>query len=287
MALKKLSFAILLLFVLAPLLSFAQKNPFEHLPNEERLKIAKKYHDLSMDVYQTSEMHRMYKDTALLAVPDHVEYMQRYSYSYKKSGEHIRAMELLNRAKEIDIKQNKTNALEYSAWSYLYFYRDYENAIADVEHIRKITKIPYSSCHGEPCLFVEGLAYYQLKNYNKAIELFEYMLDYEEKELKFKRQDNFLGYYYLALAYAKINQKEKAIEVFKEQLEAFKNFTEMHYHIAKLYFELNQKELAKTHIETSYQLLQKNVKHIKEPYVERFEEVFPHHIEQAYNEIIK
>lgn len=48
-----------------------------------------------------------------------------------------------------------------------------------------------------------------------------------------------------------------------------------------------KKELAKTHIEKAYQLLQKNVKHIKEPYVERFEEVFPDQIEKPYKEIIK
>src|SRR5690554_3749639 len=118
------------------LISCSNQANFENLSEEQKNELAKQYHDISMSYYQPSEMHRTYKDSALMAQPKHVEYTQRYSYSYKKTGEHIRAMELLNKAVDMDVPNGKTNALEYKAWSMLYFYRDYESTIEDVDKIR-------------------------------------------------------------------------------------------------------------------------------------------------------
>lgn len=83
MALKKFVLYNILIFMGFCHSSYSQEsNQFKHLPKQERIKLADKYHNLSQTVYQTSEIHRIYKDSALLAVPDHVEYMQRASYSY-------------------------------------------------------------------------------------------------------------------------------------------------------------------------------------------------------------
>ena len=80
MSLKKIYILAIGLFSVG---CFAQNNPFEHLSLEERNQMAEKYHKLSMEKYQTSEMHRIYKDSALMANPNHIEYTERYSYSYR------------------------------------------------------------------------------------------------------------------------------------------------------------------------------------------------------------
>lgn len=184
MSLKNLTLLFLAVFF-ASCKPIKNNSPFAHLSTEERIKLADYYHDESMKFnpwFQTGKLHRIYKDSALMAVPDHVEYMQRASYSYKKAGEHIKAMEMLNKAVAIDVKNNSTKALEYKAWSMLYFYRDYENTIKDVDKIIEISRNPNIACHGEACLLLKGQAYYQLGVYQKAIETFNMLLDLQKEQ---------------------------------------------------------------------------------------------------------
>lgn len=45
-------------------------NPFENLTQTEKDSLEKKYFDLSMQYYQPSDLHRMYRDSALMVNPD-------------------------------------------------------------------------------------------------------------------------------------------------------------------------------------------------------------------------
>jgi len=275
MSLKNLYIVAISLFTVG---CFAQNNPFEHLSLEGKNALAKKYHDLSMTEYQTSEMHRIYKDSALMANPNHAEYTERYSYSYKKAGEHIQAMKLLNKAVALDLKNNKTNALEYKAWSMLYFYRDYEATIKDVDLIEKINShLTLSPCHGEPCLLLKGQAQYQLGRYAEAIETLENLLYLDEKR-GFDPLDNFLAYFYIARSYTKWNKIDKAIAYYKKQLAVYDNYTEMHYQLGVIYLDLNAIEKATLHLNKAKSLIDKGIK-MYEPYIERFDEVFVEEID--------
>lgn len=280
MALKKIFFYNILIFIGFCYSSYSQEtNPFSNLSKEKRLELADKYHNISMTFYQTSEMHRIYKDSALMAVPHHVEYLERTSYSYKKSGEHIKAMQLLNKAIAIDTTNGKTNALEYKAWSMLYFYHDYEQTIKDVDAVIAISKIPYNACHGEPCLLLKAQAYYQLKDYTNCIKTINEMFEIE-KNIGYDSLDNFLAYFYIGRAYMQLKQYEKAIPYFEKQLAVYDNFTEMHYYYGKLLIETKDYKKAEKHLLKAKELVDKNLK-FKEPYIERFDEVFEHEIDTA------
>lgn len=274
MALKKFFLYNILIFMGFCHSSYSQEsNPFEHLSKEERIKLADKYHNLSQTVYQTSEIHRIYKDSALLAVPDHVEYMQRASYSYKKAGEHIKAMEMLNKAVAIDVKNNSTKALEYKAWSMLYFYRDYENTIKDVDKIIEISRNPNIACHGETCLFLKGQAYYQLGAYQKAIETFNMLLALQ-KEQGLEPNEDFYTNFYLGRSYIKSNNIEKGLVILEEQLlMPYTVKTELHFYIGQVYALKNETEKALQHFISSKDFFLKNDK-FTEPYFERFDEIF-------------
>ena len=274
MALKKFFLYNILIFIGFCHSSYSQEsNPFEHLSKEERIKLADKYHDLSQTVYQTSQIHRIYKDSALLAVPDHVNYMQRASYSYKKAGEHIKAMEMLNKAVAIDTANGSTAALEYKAWSMLYFYRDYESTIKDVDKVIEISKIPYKGCHGESCLLLKAQAYYQLGEYKKAIETFDYLFTLL-KEQSVNPKDDFLANFYLARSYFKLNDLDKSLFYLEEQLNmTYSVKAELNFYAGQIYVLKNDTEKAKQHFLKAKELYLQNDK-MNEPYIERFDEIF-------------
>src|SRR5690606_12404735 len=267
MALKKIILYNILLFIVFCHSSYSQEsNPFEHLSKEERIKLADKYHDLSQTVYQTSQMHRIYKDSALLAVPDHVEYMQRASYSYKKAGEHIKAMEMLNKAVAMDTTNGKTTDLVYKAWSMLYFYRDYESTIKDVDKVIEISKIPYKGCHGESCLLLKAQAYYQLGEYKKAIENFDYLFTIL-KEQGVNPKDDFLSNFYLARSYFKLNDLDKSLFYLEDHLSIpYSVKAELNFYAGQIYVLKNDNKKAKQHFLKAKELYLQNDK-MNEPYI--------------------
>lgn len=275
MSIKNLTL-ILFAIIFISCKSIKSENPFAHLSTEERAKLVDYYHEESMKFnpnFQTGKLHRIYKDSALMAVPDHVEYMERASYSYKKAGEHIKAMEMLNKAVAIDTANGKTRALEYKAWSMLYYYRDYESTIKDVDKVIEISKIPYKACHGESCLLLKGQAYYQLGEYQKAIETFDYLLDLLEKQGQ-NRKDDFLVNFYLARSYFKLGDIDKSLHYLEEQLNMpYSVKAELNFYAGQIYVMKNQKDKARQHFLKAKELYLKNDEMV-EPYVERFDEIF-------------
>lgn len=251
------------------------------LTQKERDSLSKYYFDLSSNYYQSSESHRIYRDSSLVYNPDNINYRERLSYSYKKTGEHIEAMRILNDAVERDLAEGTTFSLQYRAWSLLYFYRDYHGTIRDVDLI--FDTLPETTnkmlgCHGEPCLLLKAQALYRLEKYQEAIELFQWILE-EDQRQGFDPLDNHLAYFYLGRCYTELGAHEKAISFFEDQLAVYDTFTEAHFQLGKLYKELGNNEKATYHLQNALELFNKNMK-MGEPYFERFDEVFLYQIEE-------
>ena len=245
---------------------------FKNMSKDKKEQLAKHYHDISNYFLQPSELYRVYKDSALMVQPDNVDYMQRLSYSYKKVGEHIKAMEVLNKAVEIDISNKKTDVLEYRAWTLLYYYRDYEGAVRDIELIEKMSGNKYNVCWGEPCGFHKGQALYRLNKYLEAISSFE-TVNIEEKKLGFNPNDNYMNFFYMGRCYFELNDYEKAIENFKKSIASFEQFREAYYQLALVYKKLGNIKEAQKNIKYSSKYIDYG---LNEPYVERFDELFPY-----------
>ncbi|WP_417289775.1 hypothetical protein [Corallibacter sp.] len=125
-------------------------------------------------------------------------------------------MEILNKAVSIDTANGKADALEYRAWTLLYYYRDYEGVVRDVNLIEKITGNTYNSCWGEPCGFHKGQALYKLDNYDEAIASVKQFPE---------------AYYQLGLIYKDLKNDEKA----KVNFELAKNY--INYSMSEPYVE--------------------------------------------------
>jgi len=247
-----------------------------HLTSLERDSLAKGYDDTSDYFLQPSQIHRIYKDSALQMQPENVDIRQRFSYSFKKVGEHIRAMEILNKAVEIDVAHKKADAMQYRAWSLLYYYRDYTGTIRDVDSISSITGNQYNTCWGEPCGFLKGQALYKLGKFSEAIDTFD-AVNQQEAAMGFDINDNHLLYFYKGRCFAEMDRHNEAITSYENALVSVKEFPEAYYQLALSYRAMEDYDSAKKYLLLAQNYLKYGM---DEPYVERFDEVFSYQIEE-------
>lgn len=269
---KIIGFSLLMIFLSC---NTKRTKDYSSLEESEKEEIANWYHEMSNYFLQPSELYRTYKDSALVVQPNNVDLRQRLSYSYKKVGEHIKAMEVLNKAVEIDTANGKADVLEYRAWTLLYYYRDYEGVVRDVDLIEKITGNSYNSCWGEPCGFHKGQALYKLNNFKKAIETFE-TVNSEEEKLGFDSNDNYKIFFYIGRCYSELKDYNKAILFYKKSLASVKQFPEAYYQLGLIYKILDNKEKANENFKLAKEYIDYGM---SEPYVERLDEVFQYMID--------
>ncbi len=250
---------------------------FDHYTQAERDSIAERFKNISYYMLQPSEAHRRYKDSALIVNPNDIESRSVWSYSYKKRGEHIQAMKILNEATEQDIQNNSKEILEYRAWSLLYYYRDYEGAIRDIDLIEKISKQKYNVCWGEPCGLQKGQAFYKLGRYDEAIQEL-YSVNAEEAKLGMDTTSNFLNFFYLGRCFHEKGDLQSAMQQYQHALDDYDKFSEAHFQMGRIYKQMDNKTKAKKYFETAADLLSRQYK-MEEPYFERFDELFAYMIE--------
>jgi tetratricopeptide (TPR) repeat protein len=276
---------IIILFALSIILASCEQKVEEKIDGsvidlsridiQKRRELANWYNEKSNTYRQPSYLRRIYLDSAIMVLPDSVDYRQRLSYSYKKVGDHIKAMKILNKAVQMDIEQGYTGALEYRAWTLLYFYRDYEGTIKDVEAIEQMTGRAYNTCWGEPCGYQKGQALYRLGNYEEAIEAFE-IVNIEEDKKGFSTDSNYMIFFYMARCYAELEEYENAIQLYNKALKTSNKQPEIYYQLGLVYKKLNEHDMAMK----NFQLAKEYIDYgIEEPYIERFDEVFLYMIE--------
>lgn len=255
------------------------KDPYSKYSTTQKDSIAAQFKEFSEYMAQPTHAYRSLLDSAIMLSPQNAEYHQVLSYSYKKRGDHILAMRHLNEAVVLDLQKPSTSALEYRAWSLLYFYRDYEATIADVDLITKMKKTNYNVCWGEPCGLLKGQALMRLSRYVEALSVLDTVL-VEEVRKGFKAEDNFLVHYYKGRCFHLLHQYENALASYQQVLALDANFTEALYQVGLIYIAQDKKELAKSYLDKALFWIKKKKK-MGEPYFERFDEVFEWQISAA------
>ena len=248
------------------------------ISEEKRDSISERYNDIANYFWQPTEGYRRYKDSAILVSPEHVGYRQTLSYAYKKRGEHIDAMKTLNEAVDLDIAQGSFAALEYRAWTMLYYYRDYETAISDIDKITEMSGTTFNVCWGEDCSFQKGQALYRLGKYDDAIQAFDLSLaDLQSNGLDVA--DEIYTYFYYGRCLDELGDRHGAMAMYERALFSHPNFSEAIFQKARIYRMIGDHQKAEESLIKAEKLLN-GLNKMGEPYFERFDELFPWMIEE-------
>lgn len=274
MIIKNLILSILVL--LCNLVSLRQDNCNVFLANGDSCRYkACKFLEDSPNYFQLTKKYHENKDKAIELCPEYAVIYKQKSTAYLKTGDFINWKILIDKAVELNPKQN----LDYRGWCRFQFFRDYKGAIQDIEKLDNLLDYDIGYCqNGDYHLNIaKGLCYKMIGERTKAIHIiksqiekdtnlvgiFDYLhlgvLYLENKEFKkaittLEKQtvinDLAENNYYLALAYKAIGKQNNYLEYLKKSRKLYLSGNIMvdiyTHHVDKIYLKEIEYEMEKT-----------------------------------------
>ncbi len=190
-----------------------------------------------------------------------------------KRGINTEAMKKYARA----VEYNAEAWQGYRGYLYLYFYRDYDNAIKDFDEFDALTPNFVDYPQSENIDFMRGVAYLMKKKHSKSQEYFEKFFAHELKSGNLNYIES-RAFMYYGITYFEIGDFEKALEKFNLGIKHNKN-ADLLYWKAKtlLKLEANSSEIIVL-LEESEKLLAQGY-NSRRPYVEEFYQTYKEDIE--------
>lgn len=180
------------------------------------------------------------------------------------------------------VKRKPEKWAGFRGYCYLYFYRDFERAIADFNYSDQLAgQVEYSQ--GQNHNYMRGICYYGLKDYEKAFDQFD---EYIEKTIAEEGEDwvDVYAMLYRGLTHEKFGRVDAAIEDFDRILKYYPNLSDAFYHKARML-------VARENFSEALDLLKQAKKYHKEgyfhqrPYVEVLEQIYLDDIERLIDSI--
>ena len=163
------------------------------------------------------------------------------------------------------VQLDPLNALYFTSWEMLFFYRDYERALADFEYYDDISDgVTY--VRGENINFLKGLAFKQLGLYDQAVSEFNKCLKHEGASVS---EDL---YVYRGIANLRHECLDDAIADFEKAIERYANCTMAYVYLGEAHIYNADYEKARIALTKAEDLLCRNVKKTH-PNFEVFDEV--------------
>lgn len=200
---------------------------------------------------------------------------QSVSVQQTKNGNYHKAIEYLKKSISLDVKSNES----YFGWLLLYYYRDYKNSLKHLNHFDSLTPNFIDAPVGENIHFLKGLCYYQLNQYNEALQEFSKNERFEIDRFG-KRHCNSYIYFYKARCYDKMNDFVSAEQQYNNAIKQSHFATEANYYLGLSLMSQNKNRVAKKHLSLALELINKGYKQ-QDIYVELFDEVYQSQIEGA------
>ncbi len=187
--------------------------------DEERLRLSKQLAFVAADDYynyQGSVSDQFLLDEALEHNSENTLAWRERGIPYLKRGFPHKMHTYYKKAVEYD-------PLHWQGWRgyvYLYFYRDYQRAIADFDATDTLNPKFTDYPQGQSVDYMRGLCYYGLENYPTALEYFTRYIDEATQEKDESYVDTY-AFLYRGLTYEKLNQIDSALTDFDRALKYY------------------------------------------------------------------
>lgn len=231
---------------------------------------------------QGSEMQWAYYDSIIALNPNYDNaWFEKAAWSIK-TGDYINYMKYINKAIEISNDRN----LGYRGSIKLRFLRDYEGAIKDLNQL--LSMYPNQrgiAAWGTPVLIHLGKAYWQMEEYQTAIDYFDRYIR-EETEAYGEDWVDVNAFVYKGICLKKLGKYTKALEAFEKGIKYGGKFPDAYFHAGRTLIKLKKNRQACDYFLKAKQYAENG--HIKrDTYREVFGQLFYDDIVSAFAEHCK
>ncbi|MEO9511024.1 MAG: tetratricopeptide repeat protein [Flavobacteriaceae bacterium] len=259
-------------------LFFSCENPNSKLTLEERRKRAEEVFENGSHLWQGSPKSMTRIEKAISIDSTYAEALRELSVAYLKRGMPHKWKPQFDRA----VRHDPKTWVPWRGYLYLYFYRDYEKALADFNASDTLTPhLDYPQGHSVD--FWRGITYLGLKDHANSIA---YWNKHIVKESEDSGEDwvELEAFLYRGIAYYESDNFEKALEDFDKLIHYFKSSADAKFYKAKILLSMGEKKEALKLVNEAiedYDVGYYNHYH----YVELLRQIYPEDLENLKSQI--
>jgi len=274
---QKSFLSILLLIILLS----CENNKYGYLTVEERKQLANNiwHEEVAKHGFNGSFQGTPKAETLLDQIleldPNSCDAIREKSVPYLKRG-------IPNLWKPLFDKAVECDPIVWQPWRgylYLYFYRNYDKAIADFNASDILTPNFIDAPQGQSVNYWRGLAYLGKSDFGNSIRYLETHISIESKESgeEWVEPSSFL---YLGIAQYELGEIDKAELNLKKMLDySYGNSADANYYLAKINFIKNDFELARQFIQSATINYEEGYFRYRD-YVEEIRQIYPHYLDE-------
>jgi len=147
------------------------------------------------------------------------------------------------------VQYDSLNYIGWRGFTYLYFYRDYERAIADFDSLDNLTPNFVDYPQSTSIYFMRAIGYLKLEQYEKALFYWDAHIN---EELRTSTDENYIDpktWLFQAITYYKMNDFDKAKESIERGLKNVPENANLLFWSANLAFQNKEYRKAKNQLE--------------------------------------
>lgn len=185
---------------------------------------------------------------------------------------------------QIAVKYGATEWIGWRGYCYLFFYRDFERAIADFDALDTLTPDFTDHPQAMSTHLLRGISYYGLKNFEKSLEYFQKYIDEElagTGGFDFIDQNAFL---YRGRAYQEMGNHALALKEFETGLRIFNQSSDLYYHMTRSHIEMENTSLAKSTAIKAKEYFELGYFHHR-PYIEVLDQRYDYDIKELMEKL--
>lgn len=262
------------------LLSFltCQQTHISTTSAHENMATIIKSRDLALKADSFSQGGREYHfwlDSAIKVYPRNGWAYQKKSVGYTKQGDIAKAFEMLDKA-----CQYAPEELGYRGWLKLYWYRDYEGAIEDLEKFDALTPNTTDYPWGENLYYLTALAKKQMGQYEAAIKDFDKCIT-ETSTLRGEKWVDSKAFLYRGISKTHLQDTQGAMRDFDTALSYYDSSAEIYYQKGLLFAQQAKKKEACSCFQKSLTYFQQGYRYEEKYSYEVFDELYETYINDA------